>query len=167
MFQLAATPEPRWEDVAPGIRIQFRYGPAEALTFGRRHVRSVIRANDTVDPEFHFVCGVAAWGARAWEGVGGETGDSLAPLTIDNLTALMSQRPDIYDEIDRLYVEPILKVQAEGNGSGPSPNGTSTEAPTTATPAPASAPTAPTGSTSPRVKRGKGSGPSSKAAPSN
>lgn len=164
MFQLVATPEPRWEDVAPGIRIQFRYGPAEALTFGRRHVRSVIRADETADPEFHFVCGVAKWGAQAWEGIGGPAGDGPAPLTIETLTALMTQRPDIYDEIDRLYVEPILKVQAEGNGSGPSPNGTSAAAPGTAKRAPANARSARTGSTNRKAKRGTGSGRSSKTA---
>lgn len=149
MFQLAATPEPRWEDVAPGIRIQFRHAPAEALTSGRRHVRRVIEADATADPEFHFVCGIAAWGAVAWEGIGAVDGLGPAELNAGTLTALMRQRIDVYDAVDRLYVEPVLKVDAEGNGSGPSPSGISAEAPDTATPAPASALTAPTGSTNP------------------
>ena len=149
MFQLAATPEAGWEDVASGIRIQFRHAPAEALTSGRRHVRRVVEADPTADPEFHFVCGIAAWGAVAWEGIGAVDGSGPAELNADTLTALMRQRIDVYDAVDRLYVEPVLKVDAEGNGSGPSPSGISAAALDTATPATASAPSAPTGSTSP------------------
>ena len=149
MFKLAPTPDAGWEDVAPGIRIQFRHAPAEALTSGRRHVRRVVEADPTADPEFHFVCGIAAWGAVAWEGIGAVDGSGLAEVNADTVTALLRQRIDIYDAIDRLYVEPVLKVDAEGNGSGPSPSGISAEAHPSATPATASAPNAPTGSTNP------------------
>ena len=163
MFQLAAPQPPEWHDLAPGLRGRFRVGPSEAIVFARRFARLALEADDRTDPHFAFVVGCVVWGLIEWEGVGDPSGEP-APLTADNVTALLRQCPDIYDRIDRSYVADIMRAAAEKNGSGSSPNGTSAGGRPSAKPA-ASAPSARTGKTSPARKRGKGSGRSSKAAP--
>lgn len=165
MFQIAATIPPKWIDLAPGIRGLFRHGPSEAIVSARRHARMVMEADDRNDPEFAFITGCVIWGLVEWEGVGaveGE-GEGVADLTADNVVALLRQRPDIYDKLDRTYVQSIVAAAAEKKGSGRSPTGTSTEVPPSATPA-ATAPNVPTAKTTRAPKRGNGSGRSSKAA---
>ncbi|QYC10563.1 hypothetical protein [Brevundimonas nasdae] len=190
MFQIAATIPPKWIDLAPGIRGLFRYGPSEAIVSARRHARMVMEGDDRSDPEFAFITGCAIWGLVEWEGVGhpapvpsadvahgspealaawieaNPPAEGVADLTADNIVALLKQRPDIYDKLDRTYVQSIVDAAAEKKGSGRSPTGTSTEVPPSATPA-GTAPSAPIAKTTRAPKRGKRSGQSSKAAPAN
>lgn len=163
MFQIAATVPPKWIDLAPGIRGLFRHGPSEAIVSARRHARMVMEADDRSDPEFAFITGCVIWGLVEWEGVGAVEGEGAAELTADNVVALLRQRPDIYDKLDRTYVQSIVDAAAEKKGSGRSPSGTSTEALPSATPA-AIAPNVPTAKTNRAPKRRNGSGRSSKAA---
>ena len=166
MFQIAATTPPKWIDLAPGLRGLFRHGPSEAIVSARRHLRMVMEEDDRSDPEFAFVTGCVIWGLVEWEGVGAADGDGVADLTADNIVALLRQRPDVYDKLDRSYVQSIVDAAAEKKGSGRSPTGTSTEVPPSATPA-ATAPNAPIGKTTPAARRVKESGRSRKAAPVN
>lgn len=163
MFQIAATIPPKWIDLAPGIRGLFRHGPTEAMVSARRYMRMMMEADEPGDPEFGFVTGCVIWGLVEWEGVGAVGGEGVADLTADNVVALLRQRPDIYDKLDRTYVQSIVDAAAEKKGSGRSPTGTSTEVPPSATPA-AIAPNVPTAKTTRAPKRGNGSGRSSKAA---
>lgn len=163
MFQIAATIPPKWIDLAPGIRGLFRHGPSEAIVSARRHARMVMEADDRNDPEFAFITGCVIWGLVEWEGVGAVEGEGVADLTADNVVALLRQRPDIYDKLDRTYVQSIVDAAAEKKGSGRSPTGTSTEVPPSATPA-ATAPNVPTAKTTRAPRRVNGSGRSSKAA---
>lgn len=152
MYALSGPREPEWRDFEPGIRLQLRFGPSQALTFGRRHLRATLKADDRTDPEFAFVVGILIWAVTAWEGVGppapvpppeiaegpaealtaweaeNPAPEGPAPLTADSLTMLLSDRTDIFDALDRTYVEAVLKVRDEKNGSGPSPRGTSAAA---------------------------------------
>ncbi|WP_291535554.1 hypothetical protein [Brevundimonas sp.] len=166
MFQIAASIPPKWIDLAPGIRGLFRHGPSEAIVSARRHLRMVMEQDDRSDPEFAFVTGCVIWGLVEWEGVGAADGDGVADLTADNIVALLRQRPDVYDKLDRTYVQSIVDAAAEKKGSGRSPTGTSTEVPPFATPA-ATAPNAPIAKTSRAARPAKRSGRSSKAAPAN
>lgn len=151
MMQIKPLPGPQWRDVAEGIRIEFRSGPTEALNAARRGARLSTFQDVPVDPEFAFVAGAVVWGATAWEGVGDPhwTGDDpaecpLAPLTPDNIIMLLQQRPDIFDNVAVFYVDPLMELLSEKNGSRPSPNGTSAAGPDSATPAAKPVPTAPT-----------------------
>lgn len=166
MFQIAATIPPKWIDLAPGIRGLFRHGPTEAMVSARRYMRMMMEADDPSDPEFGFVTGCVIWGLVEWEGVGAVEGEGAAELIADNVVALLRQRPDIYDTLDRTYVQSIVDAAAEKKGSGRSPTGTSTEVPPSATPA-ATAPNVPIAKTSRAARPAKRSGRSSKAAPAN
>ena len=188
MLQLAQPPAPEWVDVAPGLKCLFRHGPSEALVFARRFARQAVEADDRADPQFAFVVGCVVWGLLEWDGVGAPApvppadvlngpADALAawqaanpapegnaPVTAEYVAALLRQNPAVYDEIDRTYVESIVRAAAEKKGSGLSPNGTSAGVPPSATPA-ATALNARTANTSPAPKRARRSGASSKAAP--
>lgn len=190
MFQIAASIPPKWIDLAPGIRGLFRHGPSEAIVSARRHSRMVMENDDRSDPEFAFITGCVIWGLVEWEGVGhpapvppedlaqgapealaawieaNPPAEGVADLTADNIVALLRQRPDVYDKLDRTYVQSIVDAAAEKKGSGRSPTGTSTEVLPSATPA-ATAPNAPIAKTSRAARPAKGSGRSSKAAPAN
>ena len=179
MFQLTPQPKPSWQTVAPGIRLELRHGPVEAMVFARKHVRDVLKADPTSDWEFALVCGMAIWSVTAWDGVGTEGSDEPAPLTADNLVALLRQHGKVYDAVDDLCLAPALALEAEGNGSGVSSNGTSMQAPASAkdaeisgSPAPTVRPgsmesSAPMSSTSLEPKPETASGPSSDTAPAN
>lgn len=173
MFQLKAAAAPEWREFEPGIRLQLRYGPSEALAFGRRHTRTLMKADDRRDPEFAFVAGILIWAVIAWDGIGtpkveGEADDApiaAQPLTAEALAALLTQRPDIYDDLNSTYVEAVLAARDEKNGSGTSLTGTSPSAvPNTAKRARKSAKPAPTRSTSRKAKPAKSSGASSRRA---
>lgn len=166
MFQIAAPVPPKWIDLADGIRGLFRHGPSEAIVSARRHARMVMEADDRSDPEFAFITGCAIWGLVEWEGVGAVEGEGGADLTADNIVALLRQRPDIYDRMDKTYVQSIVDAAAEKKGSGRSQTGTSTAAPPSATPA-VTERSAPTAKTTRAPRRAKGSGRSPKAAPAN
>lgn len=164
-MRLVAVAEPEWIDLAPGIRGRFRHGPTEALVFARRFARTAVEMDDRADPEFHFIAGVLIWGLLEWEGVADSEG-APAPVTADNVLALLRQRWDVFDAANAGYVEGVVRMDAEKNESGPSPSGTSAAAPSSATPA-ATAQSAPTASTTPKPKRARRYGKSSNPAPDN
>lgn len=187
-YQLTAPPAPEWLDLAAGIRGRFRHGPSEAMVFARRFARAAVEADDRTDPQFAFIVGCVVWGLIEWEGIGHPApvppqdvqdgpaealaawreANPLPPgpadLTADNVSALLRQRPDIYDRLDATYIETIMVAAAEKKGSGRSPNGTSVAAPPSATPV-ATAKSAPIGKTTRAPKPVRKSGRSSKAAP--
>jgi len=70
---------------------------------------------------------------EAWEGVEDPDG-SPAPVTPDRIDALLDIAP-VYDAFTSVYLSRWLTVQAEKNGSSPSPTGISAAARTTAKPA--------------------------------
>lgn len=189
MFQIPSPPPtPDWTELAPGIRGRFRVGPSEAIVYGRRFARRAIEADDRTDPQFAFVVGCAVWGLVEWDGIGhpapvppedvqngpeaalaawreaNPAPEGVAELTADNITALLRHRPDIYDRIDRTYVDSIMRAAAEKNASGSSPSGTSAGGAPSVTPA-ATAPSVPIAKTTRAPKRDRKSGRSSKAAP--
>lgn len=151
MFRLstATDAEPFWVDVLDGVRIQFRPAePTPLLLAARRAAGQTREAGGSLaDAQFAFIAAAAEWGALAWEGVGGETGEEPLPLTPESLRALLRQSPKAYDAVDAAYVTPALLMEQEKNASSPSPNGTSTEAKATAGNARKPVPSARTGQT--------------------
>ncbi len=156
------------------------------MVFARRFARHALEQDDRTDPQFAFVVGCVVWGLLAWEGVGAPppappaeiatdvealaawevenpAPEGDAPVTADNVAMLLRQNPTIYDEIDRTYVESIVRAAAEKNVSGLSLNGISAGAKRSVTPV-ETAPSAHIAKTIHAPKRGKKSGPSSKAA---
>lgn len=188
MLHLVQPPAPEWVQVVPGLKCRFRHGPSEAMVFARRFARKAVEEDDRTDPQFAFVVGCVIWGLLEWDGVGAPAPvppddvlhgpsealaawreanpapEGNAPVTADYVAALLRQNPAVYDAIDATYVETIVRAAAEKKGSGPSPNGISAEAKPSVTPA-ATAPNAPTENTTPKPKRARRSGASSKAAP--
>lgn len=151
MAQIKRPSPPKWHDVAPGMRIKFRFGPTEALNAARRGARLSALQEGVVDPEFAFVAGAAVWGAVEWEGFGDPDwqGEDLAecppaPLTSENLVLVLQGMPDVFDSVAEFYVDPLMELLAEKNGSGPSPNGTSAAGQASATDAAKPAPSVPT-----------------------
>lgn len=151
MAQIKRPPKPKWRDVAPGMRIKFRFGPTEALNAARRGARLSGLREGAVDPEFAFVAGAVVWGAVEWEGFGDPDweGDDVAdcppaPLTPENIVLVLQSMPDVFDDVAGFYVDPLMELLAEKNGSGPSPNGISEAGLASATDAVKPAPSAPT-----------------------
>ena len=166
MFQLQPPREPEWRTVAEGIRFRFRFGPTEALNAARRSVRAALRLDEAADADFAYVAGAVIWGVVEWEGIGlPAPAEGTAPLIPENVVGVLSQRPDIFDDVARFYVDPLSELLSEKKGSSPSPNGISAAGPDTARPVPSSAKPAPTPSKPRARKRATGSGAPSKAAP--
>lgn len=113
MFQLQAIPEPEWRDVAPGIRFKFRFGPTEALGAARRAARAAAKADPKADTYVAFVAGAVIWGVTEWDGIGAEGAEGAAPLTPELMTALLRQRPDIFDDVDEFYISPLMALLSE------------------------------------------------------
>jgi hypothetical protein len=76
-----------------------------------------------------------------WEGVGNESSAVIA-VSPEGIDALLSLWP-IFEAFNLLYVSPGMLLDAEKNGSAPSPTGTSVGATATARPVKRSARTAP------------------------
>ena len=76
-----------------------------------------------------------------WEGVGDEGGKAIA-VSPEGIDALLSLWP-IFEAFNLHYVSRGMLLDAEKNGSAPSPTGTSAEATATARPAKRNAKIAP------------------------
>lgn len=151
MLRLDLPKEPYWIDLPHGVRV--RVAPLTTAVYeaarakGNAAVRDLVAREQVVedaggrvvdlpdmsDPhvrtgmaEFLFVAALAQVGILEWEGVGDADGN-LAPVTQENVRALMS-RHDMAEMFIVRYSRPLIEAQAEGNGSGSAPNGISEEA---------------------------------------
>lgn len=126
MIRLNLAREPVWLDLGHDVRVL-----VPPLTTGM-----IAAARDTAafqsvpadaGPEERQVAlarGVAVVAVQAWEGVALAEGDDPAPLTAENVSALM----DIYHfslMFHRRYIEAGLLLESEKNVSAPLPDGTS------------------------------------------
>lgn len=108
-----------------GAFIEFRPFSTLGHGAGSRVAFSILAAGE--DPgtaSVAYTIALARWGAVAWEGIGDEE-DAPLPLTPDNLEALLTQRPDIYQRVDAEYAAPALRQETEKNVSSPAQHGTS------------------------------------------
>lgn len=165
MYQITPPAGPDWTTLAeatgdlPAIEVQLKPVGTSILNAARRQVREALKEDEAADTRFAFLLGAVRQGAVAWRGVGDEQGAPLAMLDPAQLALLLEARPDIYLKLDTDYVDRLMELLSEKNGSSPSPTGTSARAaPDTAAPAPASAPSAPIDSTKSAPRPGNASG---------
>lgn len=143
MIRLDLSPEPQWLDLGHGVRLKL-LPMTTALMVATRSDPAV----QELDPEANnderaavFATALARRAVVDWDGVGDADG-SVLPVTPEGIDALLSLWP-IFEAFNLLYVSCGMLLDAEKNGSAPSPTGTSVGATATARPAEASVPTAP------------------------
>ena len=143
MIRINLSPEPQWLDLGHDVRLQL-LPLTTALMVATRSDPAVQALNADASNDTRAAVFAAALARRAivgWEGVGDEDGNVL-PATPEGIDALLSLWP-IFEAFNLHYVSRGMLLDAEKNGSAPSPTGTSAEATATARPAKRSAKTAP------------------------
>lgn len=142
MIRINLSPEPQWLDLGHGVRLQL-LPLTTALMVATRSDSAVQELEADANNDTRAAVFAAALARRAvvdWEGVGDADGNAL-PATPEGIDALLSLWP-IFEAFNLLYVSRGMLLDAEKNGSAPSPTGTSAGATATARPAKRSAKTA-------------------------
>ena len=142
MIRIQLSPEPQWFELGHGVRLQL-LPLTTALMVGTRsdtamQVLAADASNDTRAAV--FAAALARRAVIAWEGVGDADGTVIA-VSPEGIDALLSLWP-IFEAFNLHYVSRGMLLDAEKNGSAPSPTGTSAGATATARPAKRSALTA-------------------------
>lgn len=135
MIRINLSPEPQWLDLGHGVRLQL-LPLTTALMVATRSDPLVQDLEADASNDSRAAVFAAALARRAivgWEGVGDEDGIVL-PVTPEGIDALLSLWP-IFEAFNLLYVSRGMLLDAEKNGSAPSPTGTSAGATATARPA--------------------------------
>lgn len=143
MIRINLSPEPQWLDLGHGVRLQL-LPLTTALMVATRSDPAVQSLDADSSNDSRAAVFAAALARRAivdWEGVGDEDGNVL-PATPEGIDALLSLWP-IFEAFNLHYVSRGMLLDAEKNGSAPSPTGTSAGATATARPAKRSAKSAP------------------------
>ena len=142
MLTLDLSPEPRWLELAPGLRLQLRPLTTALIVATQRDPALQALPDETVAEERALIA-AKALARRAildWEGVGDAAGKEL-PVTPEAIDALLDIWP-IFEAFQLVYVSKGLLLEQEKNVSAPSPSGPSVGATATARPAPKAARTA-------------------------
>ena len=142
MIRLQLSPDPQWLDLGHGVRLQL-LPLTTALMVATRSDPEVQSLESEANNDTRAAVFAAALARRAvadWEGVGDEDGNVLG-ITPEGIDALLSLWP-IFEAFNLHYVSPGMLLDAEKNGSAPSPTGTSVGATVTAGPVKRSARTA-------------------------
>ena len=148
MLTLDLSNEPRWHDLAPGVRVQLR-PLTTALMVATRSDPEVEAVPDGTSDEERALIFAKALAHRAvldWEGVGDAEGKVIAPSP-EAIDALLDIWP-IFEAFQLVYVSKGLLLEQEKNVSAPSPTGPLAGATATARPARKPARTARRGKTS-------------------
>ena len=143
MIRIQLSPEPQWLDLGHGVRLQL-LPLTTALMVATRSDPAVqdLAADTSNDTRAAvFATALARRAVVDWEGVGDADGDVIA-VTPEGIDALLSLWP-IFEAFNLHYVSPGMLLDAEKNGSAPSPTGTSAGATATARRAKTRARTAP------------------------
>ncbi len=148
MLTLDLSNEPRWHDLAPGVRVRLR-PLTTALMVATRSDPEVEAVQDTTSDETRALIFAKALARRAvldWEGVGDAEGKAIDPSS-EAIDALLDIWPN-FEAFQLVYVSKALLLEQEKNVSAPSPSGPSVGATATARPARKAANTARHGKTS-------------------
>ena len=143
MIRLDLSREPRWLDLAHGVRLHV--GPLTTSLMAA--ARSDPAATSLPEGASNETIAVAMAKALArlvvldWEGVGDADGNPV-PVTPEGVDALLDILP-LFEAFQLRYVSKGLLLEEEKNASAVSPSGTSVGATSTADPVPASAPSVP------------------------
>ena len=142
MIRIQLSPEPQWLDLGHGVRLQL-LPLTTALIVATRSDPEVQSLDAEASNDSRAAVFAAALARRAvvdWEGVGNADGDPLN-VTPEGIDALLSLWP-IFEAFNLHYVSRGMLLDAEKNGSAPSPTGTSAGATATARPVKRNAKTA-------------------------
>ncbi len=148
MLTLDLSNEPRWHDLATGVRVRLR-PLTTALMVATRSDPDVEAVPDGTSDEERALIFAKALARRAvldWEGVGDADGNVIAPGP-EAIKALLDIWP-IFEAFQLVYVSKGLLLEQEKNVSAPSPTGVSVGATATARPVRKHAKTARRGKTS-------------------
>ena len=143
MIRINLSPEPQWLDLGHDVRLQLLPLTTALMVATRSDATLQDLATDASNDTRAAVF-AAALARRAvvdWEGVGDAEGNALR-VTPEGIDALLSLWP-IFEAFNLLYVSHGMLLDAEKNGSAPSPTGTSVGATAIARPVKRSARTAP------------------------
>ncbi|MGN7871162.1 hypothetical protein [Paracoccus sp. 22332] len=142
MIRLNMTTEPRWIDLLPGLRLVV--WPVTTTIMAAARADAALDDLDDNSPREMLAVTMAQAVARRivvdWTGVGDGDGNPL-PVTPEGIDALLNIWP-VFEAFQEKVLGPYLVLDAEKNGSAPSPNGISAGATDIAQPAPDTAPTA-------------------------
>lgn len=143
MIRLNLSREPSWLDLGHDVRV--RVAPlTTSLMAAARSDPAVAALPEGASNETIAVAmakALARLVVLEWEGVGDAEGNPV-PVTPEGIDALLDILP-IFEAFQLRYVSKGLLLEAEKNGSAPSPNGTSAGATSIADPAAAPAANAP------------------------
>lgn len=141
MLRLDLTADPKWIDLAPGVRVKLRPLNTALMVAARRDPAVAALADDAgagaavSDDEraVVFAKALARVAILEWEGIGDADGEPCAP-TPEAVDALLDIWP-IFEAFQIKFVSKGLLLEQEKNGSALSLNGTSAGAKDTAQPA--------------------------------
>jgi hypothetical protein len=132
MLTLDLTNEPRWHDLAPGVRVQLRPLTTSLMVVTRSDPVVEAVPEDATDEEraVAFAKALARRAVLAWEGIGDAEGNAIDPSP-DAVDALLDIWP-IFEAFQLTYVSKGLLLEQEKNVSASSPSGPSAGASATA-----------------------------------
>jgi hypothetical protein len=135
MLRLDLHREPVWLDLAAGVRVCLAPLTTALMVSARNDPAVEALGEDVADEDraLVFAKAIARRALIGWEGVGDADGEPVDP-TFEGIDALLDIYP-VFEAFQLKYVNKGLLLDAEKNGSAPSPNGTSAEATDTAKPA--------------------------------
>jgi hypothetical protein len=135
MLRLDLTVEPRWLDLAHGVRLRVAPLTTALMVAARSDPALEALPENASDEEraLVFAKAIARIAVCDWEGVG-DTDGTPVPVTPEGIDALLEVWP-IFEAFQAVYVSKGLLLDAEKNVSAPSPTGTSAGATATARPA--------------------------------
>jgi len=132
MLTLDLSNEPRWHELAPGVRVQLR-PLTTALMVATRSDPAVEAVPDEASDEERAVAFAKALARRAvlaWDGIGDADGNPIDPSP-EAIDALLDVWP-IFEAFQLAYVSRGLLLEQEKNASAPLPSGPSAGASDTA-----------------------------------
>lgn len=125
MLTLELSNEPRWYELAPGVRVQL-CPLTTALMVATRSDPAVETVPEEASDEeraLSFAKALARRAVLAWEGIGDPDGNSIDPSP-EAIDALLDIWP-IFEAFQLAYVSKGLLLEQEKNASAPLPSGPS------------------------------------------
>ncbi|MFC3119913.1 hypothetical protein ACFOHS_22650 [Jhaorihella thermophila] len=125
MLTLDLSNEPRWHDLAPGVRVQLRPLTTALMVATRSDpvVEAVPREASDEERALAFAKALARRAVLAWEGVGDANSQPIDPSP-EAIDALLDIWP-IFEAFQLAYVSKGLLLEQEKNASAPLPSGPS------------------------------------------
>ncbi len=142
MIRIQLSPEPQWLDLGHGVRLKL-LPLTTAIMVATRSDREVQELDPDASNDSRAAVFAGALARRAvvdWDGVGDAEGNVL-PVSPEGIDAVLSLWP-IFEAFNLQYVSRGMLLDAEKNGSAPSPTGTSVGVTAIARPAKRNAKTA-------------------------